>query len=185
VGSLALLFVASTPRVARWPAWTLERQYPLVAVKSLPTADSIVVLAGSIAAMPRADGSIHVFARGASDWFETGLAACRAGKAPVIVFLSGDSGVPGAPAEGEWSRARAIELGASVQAAVSVDRALITPDESLNVAAKLKERGARTVILCTSATTCSAPQAISDASASTSSRCPAAPPPHGLRRAGR
>jgi len=152
VGSLVLLYLASTPWVARWAAWTLERQSPPVAVESLPAADAIVVLAGSIGAMPRADGSIHVFARGASDRFETGLAAFRAGKAPVIVFGSGDSGVPGAPAEGEWNRARAIDRGVPAQAAVAADQALFTSDESLNVAAKLSERGARTVILCTSAT---------------------------------
>ena len=37
MGSLALLYLASTPWVARWAAWTLERQYPPVAVESLPS----------------------------------------------------------------------------------------------------------------------------------------------------
>ncbi len=31
VGSLVLLYLASTPRMARCAAWTLERQYPPVA----------------------------------------------------------------------------------------------------------------------------------------------------------
>jgi uncharacterized SAM-binding protein YcdF (DUF218 family) len=152
VGSLILLYLASTPWVARWAAWTLERQYPSVAAESLPTADAIVVLAGSIAAMPRSDGSIHVFARGASDRFETGLAAFRAGRAPVIVFGSGDSGVPGAPAEGEWNRARAIDRGVAPTAALDAAPALYRSDESRNVAARLGEIGAKSMLLCTSAT---------------------------------
>jgi uncharacterized SAM-binding protein YcdF (DUF218 family) len=155
IGSALPLYLASTPWVARWAAWTLERQHPPVAVESLPQADAIVVLAGSIAAMPRPDGSIHVFARGASDRFETGLAAFRAGCAPVIVFGSSDSGVAGAPTEGSWNRARAIERGVPGSAAIAVERALYTRDEASNVAAELKqlgETGAQTIILCTSAT---------------------------------
>ena len=155
VGSASLLYLASTPWVARWAAWTLEREHPPVAVESLPEADAIVVLAGSIGAMPRADGSVHVFARGVSDRFETGVAAFRAGRAPVIVFGSTDSGVPGAPTEGAWNRTRAIERGVPEPAAIAAERALYTSDEASNVAAeldKLGESGAKTIILCTSAT---------------------------------
>jgi uncharacterized SAM-binding protein YcdF (DUF218 family) len=151
VGSLALLYLASTPWVARWATWTLERQNPPLAVESLPTADAIVVLAGSIAAMPRADGSIHVFARGASDRFETGLAAFKAGRAPVIVFGSGRTGVPDAPDEGEWNRRRALERGIPAAAAISASPALYTSDESENVADQLRALGAREIILCSSA----------------------------------
>jgi uncharacterized SAM-binding protein YcdF (DUF218 family) len=151
VGSASLLYLASTPWVARWAAWTLERQHPPVAVESLPQADAIVVLAGSIAAMPRPDGSIHVFARGASDRFETGLAAFRAGRAPVIVFGSGDSGVPGAPTEGDWNRQRAIDRGLPADAVLAASPALYTSDESQNVRERLRAIGAKRIILCTSA----------------------------------
>jgi uncharacterized SAM-binding protein YcdF (DUF218 family) len=152
--SASLLYLVSTPWVARWAALTLERDHPPVAVESLPQADAIVVLAGAIAARPRLDGSVHVFAGGAGDRFETGVAAFRAGRAPVIVFGSGDSGVPGAPTEGAWNRSRAIERGVPASAAIAAERALYTSDEASNVAAelqKLGERGAQTIILCTSA----------------------------------
>lgn len=151
IGSLALLYLASTPWVARWAAWTLERDHRPVAVGALPTADAIVVLAGSIAAMPRADGSVHVYARGASDRFETGLAAFRAGKAPFIVFGSGETGVTGAPAEGDWNRMRAMERGVPDAAAIAATVARHTSDESVHAGAELGRIGARTIILCTSA----------------------------------
>jgi uncharacterized SAM-binding protein YcdF (DUF218 family) len=135
-GSASLLYLASTPWVARWAASTLERDHPPVAVESLPQADAIVVLAGAIAARPRLDGSVHMFAGGAGDRFETGVA------------------VPGAPAEGAWNRSRAIERGVPASAAIAAERAQYTSDEASNVAAelqKLGERGAKTIILCTSA----------------------------------
>jgi hypothetical protein len=52
-----------------------------VAIESLPQADAIVVLAGAIAAQPRPDGSVHMFAGGVGDRFETGVAAFQAGRA--------------------------------------------------------------------------------------------------------
>ncbi|MFM1882524.1 MAG: hypothetical protein RJA05_933 [Planctomycetota bacterium] len=130
IDSTVLLYLASTPLVARWAAWTLERENPPVAVDQLPTADAIVVLGGAMYATARADGSAHLYARQASDRFETALAAYQAGRAPVIVFGGGETGVPGTPTEGRWNRARAIERG---------------------VAERLRERGARTIIVCSSA----------------------------------
>ena len=53
IGSLVLLYLASAPAVARWAAWTLEREYPPVAVERLPAADAIVVLGGAMH-LPRA-----------------------------------------------------------------------------------------------------------------------------------
>jgi hypothetical protein len=120
-GSTALLYLASTPLAARWAAWTLERENPPVAVEELPVADAIVVLGGAMYATERADGSVHLYARHASDRFDTGLAAYRAGRAPFMVFGGGGTGVPGTPTEGEWNRARAIERGVPEGAAFAQD----------------------------------------------------------------
>jgi uncharacterized SAM-binding protein YcdF (DUF218 family) len=79
---LLLLYLASTPAVARWAAWTLERQHPPVAVERLPAADAILVLGGAMHAMRQPDGSLHLFSRGASDPFEAGVGGFQAGGAP-------------------------------------------------------------------------------------------------------
>jgi uncharacterized SAM-binding protein YcdF (DUF218 family) len=150
-GSAFLLYLASTPLVARWAAWTLERENPAIAVERLPVADAIVVLGGSMYATQREDGSVHLYARGSADRFETGLAAFRAGRAPLMVFGGGGTGVPGTPTEGEWNRQRAVERGVPEAAALAAQRARFTSDEALSVVEQLRERGASRLILCTTA----------------------------------
>jgi uncharacterized SAM-binding protein YcdF (DUF218 family) len=149
--SVMMLYLASTPLVARWAAWTLERDYPPVDVKTLPVADAIVVLGGSMYATQGADGVVHLYAHHAGDRFETALAAFRAGRAPIMAFGGGSTGIPGIPTEGEWNRSRAVERGVPEAAAFAAGRALYTSDESQLVATLLRERGAKTVIVCTSA----------------------------------
>ena len=83
--------------------------------------------------------------------FETALTAYRAGRAKLLVFGGGSTDVPGTPPEGEWNRQRAIERGVPETAALAGGAALYTSDESQLVAARLRERGAKTVIVCTSA----------------------------------
>jgi len=150
-GSAFLLYLASTPLVARWAAWTLERENPAIAVERLPVADAIVVLGGAMYATQREDGSVHLYARGSADRFETGLAAFRAGRAPLMVFGGGGTGVEGTPTEGEWNRKRALERGVPTSAALAAGRALYTVDEAELIAEKLHERGAVRVIVCTTA----------------------------------
>jgi uncharacterized SAM-binding protein YcdF (DUF218 family) len=150
-GSAFLLYLATTPLVARWAAWTLERENPAIAVERLPVADAIVVLGGAMYATQREDGSVHLYARGSADRFETGLAAFRAGRAPLMVFGGGGTGVPGTPTEGEWNRQRAVERGVPASAALAAERALYTQDESQLVAERLRARGAKSIIVCSSA----------------------------------
>jgi hypothetical protein len=40
---------------------------------------------------------VHLYARHASDRFETGIAAFHAGRAPIMVFGGGGTDVPGTP----------------------------------------------------------------------------------------
>ena len=149
--SVVMLYLASTPLVARWAAWTLEKNYPPIDVKTLPVADAIVVLGGAMYATEGVDGVVHLYAHHAGDRFETGLAAFRAGRAPIMVFGGGSTGIPGTPTEGEWNRSRAVERGVPAAAAIAAGRALYTSDESQLVATLLRERGAKTLIVCTSA----------------------------------
>jgi uncharacterized SAM-binding protein YcdF (DUF218 family) len=151
VTSLVVLYLASTPLVARWVAESLERQNPPVDAVTMPVADAIVVLGGSMYATVGPDGTTLLYARHASDRFETAMLAFSAGRAPIIAFGGGGTGVPGTPTEGEWNRARAIARGAPADRAIAGPVALYTSDESEGIARVLRERGVKRIILCSSA----------------------------------
>ena len=151
VTSLMVLYLASTPLVARWVAESLERQNPPVDPVTMPVADAIVVLGGSMYATVGPDGTTLLYARHASDRFETAMQALSAGRAPIIAFGGGGTGVPGTPTEGEWNRARAIARGAPADRAIAGPVALYTSDESEGIARVLRERGVKRIILCSSA----------------------------------
>lgn len=151
VTSLVALYLASTPLVARWVAESLERQNPPVDPVTMPVADAIVVLGGSMYATVGPDGTTLLYARHASDRFETAMQAFNAARAPIIAFGGGGTGVPGTPTEGEWNRARAIARGAPTDRAIAGPVALYTSDESEGIARVLRERGVKRIILCSSA----------------------------------
>ena len=151
VTSLVVLYLASTPLVARWVAESLERQNPPVDPVTMPVADALVVLGGSMYATVGPDGTTLLYARHASDRFESAMQAFSAGRAPIIAFGGGGTGVPGTPTEGEWNRARAIARGAPTDRAISGPVALYTSDESEGIARVLRERGVKRIILCSSA----------------------------------
>jgi uncharacterized SAM-binding protein YcdF (DUF218 family) len=151
VTSLVVLYLASTPLVARWVAESLERQNPPVDPVTMPVADALVVLGGSMYATVGPDGTTLLYARHASDRFETAMQAFSAGRAPIIAFGGGGTGVPGTPTEGEWNRARAIARGAPADRAIAGPVALYTSDESEGIARVLRERGVKRIILCSSA----------------------------------
>jgi len=151
VTSLVVLYLASTPLVARWVAESLERQNPPVDPVTMPVADAIVVLGGSMYATVGPDGTTLLYARHASDRFETAMQVFSAGRAPIIAFGGGGTGVPGTPTEGEWNRARAIARGVPADRAIAGPVALYTSDESEGIARVLRERGVKRIILCSSA----------------------------------
>ena len=151
VTSLVALYLASTPLVARWVAESLERLNPPVDPVTMPVADAIVVLGGSMYATVGPDGTTLLYARHASDRFETAMQAFSAARAPIIAFGGGGTGVPGTPTEGEWNRTRAIARGAPADRAIAGPVALYTSDESEGIARVLRERGVKRIILCSSA----------------------------------
>lgn len=152
LASIAALYAMSTPLLARWAAGTLEGRFPAIAPERAGPADAIVVLGGGAGATQREDGSIHLYNWHASDRFESGIAAFKAGRAPVIVFGGGSSGIDGAPSEGDWNRARAIDRGVPADRALSAPAALYTSDEGTAIAGILRERNATRIILCSTAT---------------------------------
>ena len=152
VASVMMLYLASTPLMARWVAESLECKNPPVDPAKLPVADAIVVLGGSMYATVGSDGTKRLYAHHASDRFESAMQAFNAARAPIIAFGGGGTGVPGTPTEGEWNRARAIAHGVPADRAIAGPMALYTSDESEGIARELRERGVNRIILCTSAT---------------------------------
>lgn len=145
------LYLASTPLVATAIARRMESAFPPVAAESITRADAIVVLGGAMHAAVGPDGTVHEFAHHASDRFETGVRALLAGRAPLIAFGGGLTGVEGATTEAEWNRGRALARGVRPESVIVGDPARYTSDEAEGLAAELRERGARSLIVVSSA----------------------------------
>lgn len=149
--SAAILYAFSTPWVASRLAASLEDRHPPIRPEDAPLADAIVVLAGGEGAYQRPDGSIEMFTHHAGDRFEAGVRAFKAGRAPIIAFGGGSVLIPGGPTMSETVRQRAMDRGIPASAILVGGPARYTEDESEGMAKLLKERGARRILLCTSA----------------------------------
>jgi uncharacterized SAM-binding protein YcdF (DUF218 family) len=146
-----LLWIASMPVTALWCIRATEAPYVPTDPASLPHADAIVVLSGSIATTVGPDGYMHVRMSSAVDRHETGLRAFFAGRAPILALGNGKPAFDGAPTEAEHARDRAIARGVPADAIVVGAGANFTSDECSNLAPLLRERGVEHIILCTSA----------------------------------
>ena len=147
----ALMLIASLPATAIALTRATERPFEPLDPATLPQADAIVVLSGSIWHTRASNGYLHTRIGAAHDRFDTGVRAWRAGRAPIIAFGSGVGRTPNAPTEGPFSRDRAISLGVPADAIVVGGDAYYTSDEATSVAEQLRARGATRIILCTSA----------------------------------
>ncbi len=149
--SALFLYLASTPLVATWLARGIESEHPPADPATLPPADAIVVLGGGMHASRAPDGQVRLYMHHASDRFEAAMEAWGAGRAPLVAFGGGGTGVDGTPGEGEWNRARAVARGVPPDRALCGPAARYTADESEGIAAELRARGVRRIIVCTSA----------------------------------
>ena len=150
-GGLALLYVASMPLVANLLARSLERQTPFLRLSDAPVTDAIVVLGGGQQAYMPETGEPYVFTYRASDRLEQGIRAFLAGKAPLLAVGGGSFAMPGTPTCAEYARDFAQARGIPADRIVLGGEARYTRDESEDMAARLKERGVRRVLLVTSA----------------------------------
>lgn len=146
-----VLYLASTPLVATWLAWSLERQTPFMAMAQVPAAGAIVVLGGGQSGFLTESGDLHRQTHHAGDRLERGLEAFMAGKASLLVVGGGTLPMPGEPLVGEFLRDMAIARGVPATAVLSCGRARYTTDEGAEIARMLREHGVDSIILCTSA----------------------------------
>lgn len=145
------LYLASTPLVATWLSWSLERQTPVVPMREMPSAGAIVVLGGGQSAFTTPSGEVLRLTHHASDRLERGVEAFKAGKAPLMVMGGGEFRVPGAPLVGDYMREQAVARGVPHERVLAAGSVRYTTDEAAEIAEMLHDRGVRDILLCTSA----------------------------------
>jgi len=120
----------------------LEKLYPPVAVKDVPTADAIVLLGGGMTSSSRWDGYPDMASGADRVWHAARL--WKAGKAPIII----PTGV--GVEKAEWVLLQ--DLGVPASAIITENRARNTHENACYVAQFLAEKGISTnILLVTSA----------------------------------
>ncbi|HKL54179.1 MAG TPA: YdcF family protein [Wenzhouxiangellaceae bacterium] len=148
--ALAALWLLSTPVVSDALRYSLERRFPPMDIKRVPSADAIVVLGGGM--QPPTSRNPYPDLGAAADRYWHAWRLWRAGKAPEIVVSGG--ALP-------WRDAVATEADAAVRfltdLGVPTNRILLesasldTYQNAQMTEAVLRTRGARKVLLVTSA----------------------------------
>jgi uncharacterized SAM-binding protein YcdF (DUF218 family) len=145
------LWVASMPLVAVGLTGALERQYPAMAPEAAPVVDAIVVLGGSVTvASPPERPTFGLTSSSGRVWQAAAL--YRAGKAKWIVIAAG--GEPHLRDEEREAQAIAqmlTQLGVPRSALVLEPQSRTTRENAANTLRLLQARGARRVLLVTSA----------------------------------
>lgn len=149
--AFVLLWVASTPAVARWLIETLESQYPALTVEQTPQADAILVLGGALAgAVPPQRPYFSLGPAASRVWHAARL--YRAGKAKWLVISGGNQpGEEGHQAEGDAIAQMLGELGVPLSAMQRETTSRTTRENAQHIRAVLERLGARRVLLVTSA----------------------------------
>jgi len=148
--ALAVLWLLATPVVSDALRFSLEKRFPPLALREVPRADAIVALGGGMT--PATSRNPYPDLGAAADRYWHAWRLWRAGKAPEIVVSGG--ALP-------WRDMRGTEAEAAVRLladlGVPADRILLEPvslDTRQNAQmteAVLRTRGARRVLLVTSA----------------------------------
>jgi uncharacterized SAM-binding protein YcdF (DUF218 family) len=146
---IMLLWLAATPWLSSSVQSLLEQRAGEAAAESLPRADAIVVLGGTLSPPGAAGGDANLSA--AADRLVYAARLYALGKAPVILISGGHSG--GASSDAESVHAGALLAGWGIP-----ESAILTETESINtyenaVYSKLMldQHGLKTVLLVTSA----------------------------------
>ena len=150
VVSLAALWLLATPVVSDALRFSLEKRFPPLPMGEVPSADAIVALGGGMS--PPSSRNPVPDLGSAADRYWHAARLWRAGKAPEIVISGG--ALP-------WRDARATEADAAVRFLVDLgvpsnrilleSASLDTRQNAQMTEAVLRTRGARQVLLVTSA----------------------------------
>jgi len=150
IAALAVLYISSMPAVGNRLTHWLESGYPAVAIDQVESADAIVPLGGIFGPLVP-EGYLPNVGE-ACERLEAGITLMQKKKAPWLVFTGGR--LP-------WSKQLEVEGASSKRAAMArgiPDEQILvtrevgnTSDEAQAVAALMRERGWRKIILVTSA----------------------------------
>ncbi|MBL9215674.1 MAG: YdcF family protein [Opitutaceae bacterium] len=146
--ALGLLYAASIPFTGDRLIGGLESRHAAVAWADAPAADAVVVL-GGIFGPPAPPGFAGNVAE-PGERLEAGIRLWAAGRAPLLVFTGGR--IPGngrEVVEGELCREEAGRRGVPAAAMLVTAEVGNTADEARAVAALVRERGWKRVILVT------------------------------------
>jgi len=149
-GGVTVLWVCSTPVVADWAAFSLERQYPERKIGETPEADVVIVLGGFVGqpTPPRTRPDL-------SDGADRGLHAARlyrAGKAKRILVSGGNLPWEAvARPEAELIRELLVEWGVPAEAIEIATESRNTYENALEIGRLWKGRPFTSALLVTSA----------------------------------
>lgn len=146
----ALLYIASTGFVAGGLLAALESRYPPVPLAAVQPADAVVVL-GGIFGPPVDEGHLPNLAESV-ERLEAGIRLMQQGRTPWLVFAG--ARIPWDPRpiiEGEIARREAIGRGVAPEKILVTGEVGDTADEARAIAALVRERGWKRIILVTSA----------------------------------
>ena len=145
-----LLLAVATPAIPNAMVASLERRYPPVAPQHSASADAIVVLGGCLA--PERPPRLSAELVDSSDRLLHAARLYRAGKAPVVLASGGT--VPWTSSsrpEAEEMAAFLVEWGVPRTAILVDARSRTTWENAVETEGILKARGARSILLVTSA----------------------------------
>lgn len=146
----AVLWIASTPIVSHHAVRSLEAAYPAVPIDATPEADAVVLLGGSLS--PPHPPHQRIEFNEAVDRIFHAAHLMRAGKAPFLVVAGGVSSSTDGSLRAADSMAEVlVELGVPREALVLERRSRTTAENALFSKPLLEERGARRILVVTSA----------------------------------
>jgi len=150
--SLLTLYGLSTELISGALIAPLENRFADVDVASAPVADAIVVLGAGVRSVAGRHDEPELSEAG--DRLRKGVALYKAGKAPLIVYSGGNIDFLDGPGEAEAVSAgrMLVSLGVPASAIVAEDKSRNTYENAEFTRALLQGRGARRILLVTSAT---------------------------------
>ena len=153
LGAFILLILASSPVISDPLAASLERQYPDSSLLSLPTAQAIVVLGGSLTLPAQRHSASHIV--DASDRLLVTLRLFRAGRAPLILCSGGNLTLfakGSVPPEARVMSNLLQEWGVPPNAILTEESSVNTRENAIKSSDLLSVRHVGKIMLVTSAT---------------------------------
>ncbi len=151
LGALALiwLWVWSMPVASHALRGTIEAQYPAVPMQSLPRAQAIVVLGGSVRPAEAVGQAPDLSAASDRVWHAARL--FHAGKAPLLVLSGGSDPQMSATSEAVAMSVFLVDLGVPAKAMLLEEFSRNTRQNARFTAEILQPRGVTRIVLVTSA----------------------------------